>query len=85
MSADGWLGAGAVVVCQVIGAPMYFASLRPAGAEAASMITNVQPIASIGLAYLLYHEVLTWEQGLGGFMVLGGIILMQWDEHRPRA
>jgi drug/metabolite transporter (DMT)-like permease len=85
MSADGWLGAGAVVVCQVIGAPMYFASLRHAGAEAASMITNIQPIASIGLAYLLYNEVLTWEQGVGGFMVLGGIILMQWNEHRARA
>ncbi|MFT5393514.1 MAG: drug/metabolite transporter (DMT)-like permease, partial [Gammaproteobacteria bacterium] len=40
---------------------------------------------SIGLAYLLYNEVLTWEQGVGGFMVLGGIILMQWNEHRARA
>jgi drug/metabolite transporter (DMT)-like permease len=44
----------------------------------------LQPVASIALAYFLYAEILSPLQGLGGAMVIGGILLMQWWQTRRR-
>ena len=78
----GWIGALAVVALQVCCLPMYFASLKHAGAESATMVTNVQPVASVVAAFLLYAELLSGWQTVGGLMVIGCIVLMQWDEKR---
>jgi len=41
------------------------------------MFTNAQPLVSITAAYLLFGEVMSPVQLLGGALVLGGIWLMQ--------
>lgn len=81
-SASGWFGASAVVALQVLCVPMYVASIRHAGPETSTMVTNVQPVASIVAAYLLYAELMTPWQGLGAAMVIGGIVLTQLADRR---
>jgi len=85
VTSQGWTGAIAVVALQVCCLPMYFASLKHAGAESATMVTNVQPVASVVAAFLLYAELLTSWQTVGGVMVIGCIVLMQWEEKRARS
>ena len=84
-STAGWLAAAGVVVFQVCCVPMYFASIRHAGPQTATMVNNLQPIISVIAAYVLYGELLSLWQGFGGLMVIGGILLMQWDEKRWQA
>jgi len=80
----GWAGLMGVVALQSAGIPLYFVALQRIGAVKGTMITNVQPVVSIVAAYLLFAELLTPLQFLGGAMVLGGIWLMQWVDTRRR-
>jgi DME family drug/metabolite transporter len=84
-TASGWTGAIGVVTLQCCCVPMYFAAIRYAGPEMATMLTNVQPITSIFAAYLLYSEAMTGLQYTGAVMVLMGIWIMQWQDMRNRA
>jgi DME family drug/metabolite transporter len=83
-TASGWAGAISVVALQMCCVPMYFASIQHAGPETSTMVTNVQPVASILVAYLLYAELLSLSQLLGAALVIGGILLMQWEDWRAR-
>lgn len=81
-SSVGWWGALGVVLCQGCSIPFFYASIPRIGLEKAAMLNNLQPVSSILLAYLLFAELLTNVQILGGAMVLGGILLMQWQDRR---
>ena len=80
----GWWGLAGVVGFQSIGLPLYFLGIQRIGAVRGTMITNVQPVVSIVAAWLLFGELLTPVQLLGGAMVLGGFWTMQWDDARRR-
>lgn len=77
VSESGWWGAAGVVVLQGCSIPLYYASIPRIGVERSAIINNIQPVASIVFAWLVFAEALTPAQGLGGAMVLGGILLMQ--------
>lgn len=74
----GWLGALAVVLLQGCSIPLYYASIPRIGVETSSILNNLQPVAAIIGAFLLYDEALTVAQGIGGGMVIGGILLIQF-------
>ena len=57
----------------------YFAIQR-IGSEPTAMINNSQPIASIVAAILIFNEGLTLERFFGAIMVIGGILVTQWDD-----
>lgn len=78
----GWWGAAAVVLCQGCSIPFFYAAIPRIGPEKTAMLNNLQPVASISIAYFLFAEALTSVQFLGGAMVIGGILLMQWREGR---
>ena len=80
----GWYAAAGVVLLQSVSIPIFFAAIPRIGVESASMLNNLQPVASIAVAYFLYAEALRPLQGLGGAMVIGGILLMQWWQTRRR-
>ena len=42
-----------------------------------SSIMNQEPLATIPFAVVLLGEMLTWNQAIGGAIVLGGILLAQ--------
>jgi DME family drug/metabolite transporter len=73
----GWIGAGAVILLQGCSIPLYFASIPRIGAETSAIINNLQPVASIAAAFLLFGEAMTASQFAGGAMVISGILLMQ--------
>jgi DME family drug/metabolite transporter len=73
----GWLGALGVVLLQGCSIPLYFASIPRIGAETSAIINNLQPVASIAAAFLLFGEAMTASQFAGGAMVIGGILLLQ--------
>lgn len=81
----GWIGAVGVGVLQTIGTPMYIYCIARIGALRTGMGTNVQPVAAIALAWLLFGELLTPEQAVGGAIVLGAIAAMQWTDLRRQA
>lgn len=75
----GWGGLIAVVLLQATSVPIYFLALSYVGALKSAMLTNTQPLVSITAAYLLFGEIMTPVQLLGGALVLGGIWLMQFS------
>lgn len=77
LTTAGWLGALAVVLLQGCSIPLYYAAIPRIGVETSSILNNLQPVAAIVGAFLLYGEALTAAQALGGGMVIGGILLLQ--------
>lgn len=77
LTTAGWLGALAVVLLQGCSIPLYYAAIPRIGVETSSILNNLQPVAAILGAFLLYGEALTAAQALGGGMVIGGILLLQ--------
>ncbi|MBT3331320.1 MAG: DMT family transporter [Rhodospirillaceae bacterium] len=75
----GWGGLWAVVILQATSVPLYFLALAYIGAMKSAMFTNAQPLVSISAAYLLFGEIMTPIQLLGGGLVLAGIWLMQFS------
>ena len=78
----GWAGLLGVVVLQGGAVPLYFISLARIGALRSGVITNLQPVVSIVAAYVFFGELLSPLQAIGGAMVLGGIVIMQWSGGR---
>jgi DME family drug/metabolite transporter len=81
-SASGWAGVVGVGVLQTAGTPMYLYAIGRVGALKAGMATNIQPVAAIALAWLLFGELLSPAQAAGGALVLVAIALMQWLDLR---
>ncbi|MBH67082.1 MAG: hypothetical protein CMM58_01895 [Rhodospirillaceae bacterium] len=78
----GWLGLILIVVLQSCSIPLFYFAIQRIGAESTALINNSQPVASIMAAILIFGEMLTQERLLGAFMVVGGIIAIQWDDIR---
>jgi drug/metabolite transporter (DMT)-like permease len=54
-----------------------FTALRRVSARQAAIIGTLEPVVAALIAFLVLGEVLTWAQGLGGLIVLGGVILAE--------
>ena len=80
----GWWGVVGVAVFQAAGTPLYMVALARIGALKAGMVTNIQPVTAIFEAWVLFGEVLSALQAIGGAMVLIGIGLMQWIDLHGR-
>ena len=74
----GWLkvsGSGIVVAFAYIA---FFAGMKILGPVKASMIMNIEPVLTIGLAAILLGERLSNIQVFGAALVIGGIILITY-------
>lgn len=80
LTLSGWLGALGVGVLQGIGTPMYLYAILRIGALKTAMVTNIQPLTSVTEAWVIFDEVLSLLQALGGALVLAAIALMQWGD-----
>ena len=77
----GWLACLAVV--STVGAvSMFFAGLRRVGPTAASILSTLEPVVTVVLAYLVFAETLGPVQILGGALVLGAVFVL--NARRPR-
>ena len=76
-SIQGWAGAISVGLLQTIGTPMYLYALAKIGALKTGMAANIQPVFAIFAAWLLFNEMLTLKQALGGILVIVAITILQ--------
>lgn len=74
---SGWAGLAGVVLLQTLSLPLFYLAIPRIGSLKAGMLANVQPLSSIVLAFLVFGELLSGLQLVGGGMVLAGIWLMQ--------
>jgi drug/metabolite transporter (DMT)-like permease len=74
----GWLWlAGIAAVCTVAAIVLFFAGLARVGPSRASIISTVEPVVTVTLAFLVFGESLTVTQLAGGALVLASVVLLQ--------
>jgi drug/metabolite transporter (DMT)-like permease len=76
--AIGWLWLAAIVgVSTVAAIVLFFAGLARVGPSRASIISTVEPLVTVSLAFLVFGEHLGAAQLLGGALVLTSVVLLQ--------
>jgi drug/metabolite transporter (DMT)-like permease len=80
---SGWLACIAVV--STVGAvSLFFAGLRRVGPTAASILSTVEPVVTVVLAFLVFGEALSAVQLAGGALVLGAVLVLHARVPRRR-
>ena len=75
---EAWFGLfGVGVVSTFIAIQTFYAGAQRIGAAQASLISTVEPIWTIVLAYLLFGFTLTPVQLVGGALIIAGVLLAQ--------
>jgi len=72
----GWLGAIALV--STVGAVgLFFAGLQRVGPTAASILSTLEPVVTVGLAFIVFSESLGPVQLAGGVLVLAAVLAVR--------
>jgi drug/metabolite transporter (DMT)-like permease len=78
----GWLG-GIALVSTVAAVSLFFAGLKRVGPTTASILSTVEPVVTVVLAFLVFGELLGALQLLGGALVIAAVLVLAGV--RPRA
>jgi drug/metabolite transporter (DMT)-like permease len=79
-----WL-VGIALVSTVLAIVLFFAGLARVGPSRASIISTIEPLVTVVLAFIVFGESLTGTQLVGGALVLGSVVLLQTLGRRPAA
>jgi len=80
----GWLAAIAVV--STVGAVgLFFAGLHRVGPTAASILSTLEPVVTVVLAFLVFGESLGAAQLAGGALVLSAVLVVRTPPRHPAA
>jgi drug/metabolite transporter (DMT)-like permease len=77
----GWL-AGIALVSTVAAVSLFFAGLKRVGPTTASILSTVEPVVTVVLAFVVFGELLGTLQLLGGALVLAAVLVL--GSYRPR-
>jgi drug/metabolite transporter (DMT)-like permease len=77
----GWL-AGIALVSTVAAVSLFFAGLKRVGPTTASVLSTVEPVVTVLLAFLVFGELLGSLQMLGGLLVIAAVLVLA--SYRPR-
>ena len=77
----GWL-TGIAVVSTVAAVSLFFAGLKRVGPTTASILSTVEPVVTVVLAFLVFGELLGTVQLLGGALVIAAVLVL--GSYRPR-
>lgn len=84
-TARGWLWLVLIALVSTVGAILlFFAGLARVGPTVASLLSIVEPVVTVTSAAVVFGESLSAQQALGGAMVLGAVLIVQWPAG-PRA
>jgi drug/metabolite transporter (DMT)-like permease len=72
----GWL-AGLAVVSTVGAVGLFFAGLRRVGPTAASILSTLEPVVTVALAFVVFGESLGPKSLAGGALVLGAVLAVR--------
>ena len=83
----GWLWLAAIaIVSTVTPITLFFAGLRRVGPSTASILSTLEPLTTVALAFVVFGETLTGLQLAGAALVLGAAISLQMiPRSRPPA
>ena len=71
----GWLACIAVV-STVVAISLFFAGLPRVGSTSASILSTLEPLVTVTLAFLVFAETLAVIQVAGGMLVLGAVLVL---------
>jgi drug/metabolite transporter (DMT)-like permease len=72
----GWAWVACIaVVCTVAALGLFFAGLRRVGPTTASILSTVEPVVTVALAFAVFGDVLSAAQLAGGAVVLTGALV----------
>ena len=77
-TAQGWTGFLAVSLFYTIAVACFFAAISRIGGVRASLVMNLEPVATIALGFVLLGQVLTARQLLGAAVVLAAVTAVKW-------
>ncbi|MFD3164318.1 DMT family transporter [Herpetosiphon sp. NSE202] len=76
-SINGWLAiVGIALVATVLAIVMFFVGLERIGPTAASTISALEPLVSVGAAVVVLHEPISIWQLAGGLLILTAVVLL---------
>jgi drug/metabolite transporter (DMT)-like permease len=85
-AAEGWLWLGAIaLVSTVLAIVLFFGGLARVGPSRASIISTVEPLVTVVLAFVVFGESLTATQLAGGALVLASVVVVQTLGRHPPA
>ena len=85
VTAAGWGWLACLGAVSTVGAiSLFFAGLRRVGPTAAAILSTVEPLVTVLLAFLVFGEQLGALQLLGGALVLGGVLVLNARLRGPR-
>ncbi len=79
----GWL-AGIALVSTVVAISLFFAGLRRVGPTAAAILSTLEPVVTVMLAFVVFGESLGPAQLAGGALVLAAVLAVQTPPRRER-
>ncbi|MEV6287726.1 DMT family transporter [Kribbella sp. NPDC051770] len=80
---SGWLWLVAIAVISTVAAILaFFAGMARVGPSAASILSTLEPVVTVLLAATIFAENLTVPQVLGGVVVLGAVLVVQWPARK---
>lgn len=86
VTAAGWAWLAAIAVVSTVGAVgLFFAGLARVGPTQASILSTVEPVTTVALAFVVFGEALQPVQLLGGLLVLGAVAALTVRIPRRRA
>ena len=77
-TARGWVGFAGVPLVYTVAVVTFFAGIAHIGAVRASLVMNLEPVASIAMGFILLGQVLSPRQLLGAAIVIGAVTAIKW-------
>ena len=86
VSAEGYAWLGALALVSTVGAvALFFAGLQRVGPTAASILSTLEPVVTVALAYAVFGESLGPAQLTGGALVLAAVLTVRAPRKRELA
>jgi drug/metabolite transporter (DMT)-like permease len=78
VTAAGWAWLACLAVVSTVGAiALFFAGLRRVGPSAASILSTIEPVVTVALAFVVFGESLGAAQLVGGALVLSAVVAVR--------
>jgi drug/metabolite transporter (DMT)-like permease len=86
VTAEGYAWLGALALVSTVGAvALFFAGLRRVGPTAASILSTLEPVVTVALAFAVFGESLGPAQLTGGALVLAAVLTVRAPHKREMA
>jgi len=84
-ASEGWVWLTAIaIVSTVTPIALFFAGLRRVGPSTASILSTLEPLTTVALAFVVFGETLSAVQVAGAALVLGAAIALQLRPRGPQ-